>query len=176
MDSEPRGNPENKVVSDQTILKGIFDAVNILSEGGEEHVAGRFLSKDYPQHSPVIGWDNLRNIFVAQLTEKGRREMPKVQDRNIVLAFQGGEIESIDYRLYEENGSYRIKKEEGFKGEMKKPPENWFEALEGFEKGQQARDLERKLGYSDVDDTEAQKLLELLKELLKGLTKQQIGS
>lgn len=97
-----------------------------------------------------------------------------MQDRDVVLSFKESEIESIDYRLYEENGIYRIEKEENFQKEKgRKPPENWLEALEGAAKVQRAIDLEKKLGYTKVGVAETKKLSDLLNELIK---QKEIGS
>ena len=165
MDSEPTINPREKTPN-QELLKGIFDAIGILSQDGEEAIAQRIRKKNFTP--PIVAnWDNLTDIFVAQLTEKGKRESSGVQDRNVVLSFKNQEPESIDYRLYKENDSYRIEKEENFKKQGRKPPENWFEALEGAAKVQHARDLEKELGYTKVDASETQRLSDLLNELVK---------
>ena len=175
MDSKPTGNLESKSIPTQKILKGIFDAVGTLSEKGERRIAGQMLLKDYlPPSASNWDWDNLINIFVSQVTEKGKQEDLKMSDRTVFLSFRGNEIESISYRLYRENNGYRIEKQEDFKREKQKSPESRFPSVDWYLKMQERRslgDLEKNLGYASVDASEAQELLDLLNKLVEQRTR-----
>lgn len=170
MSNESRGNLENNFVPDQKILKGIFDVIGTLVEKGEQHMPGHFLSKKYSPPSTAI-CDNLIDIVVAQVAEKGKQENLKMPDRIVILSFRGSEIERVDYKIWMEKDSCRIEKDEAFKrdDEQKFPVSrfpfvNWYLELKEMAS---LENLEKKLGYANVDTAEAQRLLELLNELAK---------
>lgn len=166
MDSEPVEGQEKRSVPSQEVLRSIFDMIGQLSGKGEETFSGRVLAKTYPLDQ-TAGQGNLTEIFVGQRTEKGRREIPTTQDRDVVLKYKNGEVEQVDYRLYKDDENYRIEKEEGFKREGDQPVvENIFQALEGAERAREGRDLEKKLGYTNVHAEEANQLRETLSKLV----------
>lgn len=169
MDNEPTEGQEKRSIPDQTVIRNIFDTVGRLSEKGEESFAGRILAKDYPLDQ-AAGRGNVIKIFVAQKTEKGKREIPMTQDRDVVLYYKEGEGEltQVDYRLYKDGDNYRIEKEEDIKREGDQPPVgNIFQALEGAARTREGRSLEKKLGYTNVNAEEASRLLETLNKLVK---------